>query len=156
MLTDYHDIISRISEPPLWYDERGVPRYEYFNPYLTGVYTKQAILAEVGCQHCRRTFLIGEGWDGYDWNEDVPEKTTLDERVSRWGFGDPPRHGCIGDTMSAYEIRILEAWEQLPMKERLERWARKNEGEDVGSLDWMRRPDLEISIIPPWWADGSG
>ena len=36
---------------------------------------------------------------------------TLQEIVEGWGFGDPPNHGCIGDTMGSVEIRSVQAWD---------------------------------------------
>jgi hypothetical protein len=32
MLQHYEDILSRIAEPPRWFDEQGVPRYCEFAP----------------------------------------------------------------------------------------------------------------------------
>lgn len=48
-----------------------------------------------------------------DENGDAIYRTlTIDEYVKNWGFGDPPRHGCVGDTMRSMNIQILEAWDR--------------------------------------------
>jgi hypothetical protein len=42
-----------------------------------------------------------------------PQYRTLDlkDLVQSWGFGDPPNHGCVGDTMGCVEIRCVQAWD---------------------------------------------
>lgn len=59
MLNDYADIIERIPEPPLWWDEFGVPRYRAFAANRVGnVYAREAVLFEVACQACGRQFRV--------------------------------------------------------------------------------------------------
>lgn len=36
---------------------------------------------------------------------------TLQEIVEEWGFGDPPSHGCVGDTMGCIEIKSVQVWD---------------------------------------------
>jgi len=36
---------------------------------------------------------------------------TLEDIVKNWGFGDPPNHGCVGDTMGSWEYRSVQAWD---------------------------------------------
>lgn len=38
--------------------------------------------------------------------------TTIEEYVENWGFGDPPSHGCVGDTMGCVEIRSVQVWDK--------------------------------------------
>lgn len=40
----------------------------------------------------------------------VVKTATLEELVETWDFGDPPSHGCIGDTMGSIPLACLEAW----------------------------------------------
>ena len=30
-------------------------------------------------------------------------------------YGDPPIHGCIGDTMNCEDLAVLEAWHREPL-----------------------------------------
>jgi len=36
---------------------------------------------------------------------------TLKDLIEGWAFGDPPNHGCVGDTMGSIEIRCVQAWD---------------------------------------------
>jgi hypothetical protein len=104
----YDDIRSRISEPPLWWNRYGVPRYE--EPSVP-----EHLLGVVGCQSCERVFVVSPIEPVYvrnpyatKGNVEVKEDAELDYKGKShlrlrddWGYGDPPRHGCIGDSMSA-------------------------------------------------------
>lgn len=57
MQTNYDDIISRISEPPLWFDENAVPRYCAFSPKESSPYLGEIALAEIDCQGLWAPFL---------------------------------------------------------------------------------------------------
>lgn len=130
MLPDYNDITSRISEAPTWYDGHGVPRYGSFDPKSLGVYDIIAVLVEIECQSCARKILVGEGWTDYSfvWGHEEPVKWNLDDVVERYHYGDPPCHGCVGDTMNCIDHRVIEAWDR-----RL-------------SHEWKRSPDHEIEL----------
>ena len=44
MLPNYEDILSRIAEPPRWFDEQGVPRYCEFAPHrIANIYSLSGI-----------------------------------------------------------------------------------------------------------------
>lgn len=118
MLRDYSDIKSRLGEP-LWYDDNGVPRYEEFKPDMCGVYDDQVVLLEIGCQDCGRKFKVVNCWDKL--------REIFRDRINRhlanpieplptkvgpnyYHYGDPPNHGCVGDTMNSEPIRVLEFW----------------------------------------------
>jgi DNA-directed RNA polymerase subunit N (RpoN/RPB10) len=57
MLQHYEDILSRISEPPRWFDEQGVPRYCEFAPDRIANARECALLA-IECQSCGRPFIV--------------------------------------------------------------------------------------------------
>jgi hypothetical protein len=45
MFHHYEDILSRIAEPPRWFDARGVPRYCDFAPdRIADIYTRECAL----------------------------------------------------------------------------------------------------------------
>lgn len=127
MLPDYNDIKSRISAPPLWFDTYGVPRYDPFTPDHLGVYDVIAVLVEIECQSCGIKMLVGEGWPAYifPFGHEEPIHCTLDGIVGKYHYGDPPNHGCIGDTMNCIDLRVLQAWE----KEHVHEWQRSPEHE---------------------------
>jgi hypothetical protein len=33
-----------------------------------------------------------------------------DKNYTPFHYGDPPAHGCVGDTMNCYDLRIVEFW----------------------------------------------
>ena len=122
MKGSYDDILSRIPDAPLWYDENGVPRFEPFAPHWKAEpLAQEAALVEVVCQHCLRAFMVccshasarAGGW------------RLVAEAISDNGaglYGDPPMHtteaerltgmdGCrIGETMTVIPLRVLEYW----------------------------------------------
>jgi hypothetical protein len=160
VLPRYHDIKDRISELPVWYDAHGCPRYGDFEPNVLGVYDDIALLYLIECQSCQARFKVGEGhnmhssFNGYikraglaylDYQDkvkkgepaelpDIPwEKPTLAQYAACPIYGDPPIHGCVGDTMSSSTLKVLEAWEK-----------------EKASYNWVRVFELEINIEPGW------
>lgn len=124
MHNDYRDILKRINEKPVWYDPNGVPRYDRFHPHmLPDIYCQEAVLVEIKCQDCGEIFLVGAS---YDRLTDIlkgqttvrfSDELAVAQRNNRqwppeWWWGDPPRHGCIGDTMSATTVRLVELWKR--------------------------------------------
>lgn len=154
MKDDYDDILSRIKEPPVYYDVNGCPRWEECPmPDLMG---------RIRCQYCWQEFIVCLGTPVYhvnlrlavarfvEWKlrelegglfpskEDEAKQPFCDGKVRRvvyedeighnvmkpewhqrkryelveqWHYGDPPAHGCIGDTMNSvpeYEWKDFE------------------------------------------------
>ena len=120
MKASYEDITSRIQESPTWYDEDGVPRYGKFSPeYCPDIYTNEVFLIRIACQDCGERF-------------DVEMHSHIFEHIANpkeLHYGDPPIHGCVGDTMNCEDLEILEAWH----RKLLEGWARVSELE--GDMD---------------------
>lgn len=42
----------------------------------------------------------------------IVKTLTIKEVIDGWGYGDPPRHDCIGDTMSSIERETVEMWDR--------------------------------------------
>lgn len=134
MQQSYDDILSRIAEPPTWYDENGVPRYGTHHPSMApSIYTKAVALVEIACQACLRRFLVQMISDLFTF--DVDEFYAL-FRNGTAHYGDPPSHThtsdgtieCIsGNTMNCYDLRVVEFWSR-----------------DKG--DWSRVPALEVEL----------
>lgn len=130
MLPNYADIRALTDAEPIWFDERGVPRYAPFHPRLLGVYDRYAVLAEIECQSCGERMLVGEGrpqhlFHAVGRSVEVLEQSMAD-LAQNFVFGDPPRHDCpgAGETMTCIERRIVEAWEQVDFE-----WVRRSEHE---------------------------
>ncbi len=160
MLPDYDDIKSRIAEPPTWYDGNGTPRYGEFKPEMLGVYDDCAILVEIACQNCHERFLVGEG--SYQMDRYSAQLRTAalkgtsagdikmlsaEEYLTRWAehysYGDPPAHGCVGDTMGSVEFRVVQAFLR-----------NKDYSGGADREEWLRQPHLEKDIDPPeWWRE---
>lgn len=130
----YQDIKSRIKDPILWYDCNGVPRYDKFTPELSpNIYAEEVLLVEISCQDCRSKFLVEFNWsmidrifdrhaesfttDMREWLKRKPE----DRHMAPLHYGDPPAHGCVGDTMNCYDLRIVEFWRKCKDKFGFER-----------------------------------
>jgi hypothetical protein len=129
MRPDYTDIRALTDQEPLWFTIGGVPRYAPFHPSMLGVYDRSAVLVNVACQSCDAEMLIGDGAAALTLHrlaKGEVEEITIERFASRWTCGDPPRHNCpgSGETMSAVELEIIEAWERV-------------------DFDWKRRVDLE-------------
>lgn len=161
----FDDIRDRIEEKPTWYDRQGTPRYGVFSPDALGVYDNVAVLYEISCQACGEKFFVGEGYSRMDmhalnwhwsnqylrWREtkengieaDFVEEEyvfpTLEDYCSSYHYGDPPIHGCVGDTMNCIDLRVVEAWHQpnhidgtnhvgqIPANEYNWRWIRRED-----------------------------
>jgi hypothetical protein len=146
MLASYQDILSRIKEHPKWYDENGVPRYDDFKPDLApDIYCDEVILLEISCQDCGRRFFVEMHWTHLDlmlfrrsipnpsFSEDIRKWMKEQDKKKIWPpvhFGDPPSHGCVGDTENCFDLRIVQFWE-------------KGKG---GKWGWVRKPEFEIEL----------
>lgn len=137
MKHDYDDIRSRISEPPTWWDEAGVPRYGTFRPDVVASSAVEIILLRIACQSCGRPFDVCMTWSARDRHHCIP---SLAGRIpiGRVEYGDPPNVECcpVGPTMCSEALRVLEFWRQAPYV--------------PGGPQWERVPDLEIDVVPRW------
>lgn len=131
MLNSYSDIRSRLGEP-LWYDNHGVPRYEPFGPDLCSVYPVAVTLLLIECQSCAEKFRVSIEFHDHAFCKhgvtafDPPTP----ESIANLHYGDPPIHGCVGDTMNCIDLRVLEFWRR-----------------DLSHLrDWERDPTMEIVL----------
>ena len=114
MHESYIDILSRIEEQPGWYDQNGTPRYGEFSPRrCPNIYSHKVVLMKIACQCCGRYFNVEMHTSLWDRNNTVPP--------SRWHYGDPPAHGCIGDTMNCEDLEILQVWRKESAADEWER-----------------------------------
>jgi hypothetical protein len=130
MKCDYDDIISRIKEPILWWDEHAVPRYVTFHPSeAANIYAREVALLQVDCQNCGRVFRVAMSSDMMAEALKLPLLSALITSQDIH-YGDPPNVGCCpgGPTMNSVPRRVLEFW-----RRRLTR-------------EWERDKSLEIAI----------
>jgi hypothetical protein len=135
MLHHYHDIRSRIAEPPLWWDEHGVPRYVPFAPdEVANIYARECALVLIACQACAEEFQVAFSHSPMDdvraiMEQRTPRTLADSVRDGSLHYGDPPNAGCCpaGPTMNCDDIRVLEFWQR-------------------DRFDWERVPALEISL----------
>ena len=119
MFRSYQDIIAKAGEP-IWYDQNGVPRYVPFHPRDgVGVYVNHAAYMKIACQACKREFYVASefGDDSLDFGNQpmLPQNPTLPidscwDAVGSFHYGDPPCHGCIGDSMNSVPLEIIQFW----------------------------------------------
>ena len=105
MRENYSDILGRIKEPPTWYDANGTPRYGEFHPdKCPDIYSNQVALLEIACQDCGKTFLVEMHTGIFDGKRTRPP--------TKWHYGDPPIHGCVGDTMNCEDLSVVQFWKR--------------------------------------------
>jgi hypothetical protein len=128
----YQDIRTRISEPPLWWDEYAVPRYVPFTPREVGnIYAREVVLLEIACQACSTRYHVAMS---FDMIQHALGRASLADRINDGSihYGDPPNAcpaPCLaGASMNCFDLRVVEFW-------RRER------------LDWIRDPALE-RVLP--------
>lgn len=135
MWSNYASITSRIKDPILWWDERGIPCYDPFRPQdVCDIYANEVALVEIECQSCRRKFRVAMHLNALDIT--LGDCDTLEWQVQQGClfYGDPPRHEyqdtgkrCAGETMSSDVLRVVEFWEKK-------------------SMEWVRVPELERGL----------
>lgn len=139
MHPEYEDVTSRIKESPTFYMMDGYPRYGDFHPKMLGIYDQYALLVEIACQDCFKKFNVAMGWSDYTYIFRRAQPRSLKEIAENFHYGDPPRHGCVGDTMNCIDLQVLEAWEQAPLT--------TNKGEGLSWTDrWHRVPECEVQL----------
>ena len=122
MKENYEDILSRITEVPKWFDQNGVPRYDEFHPrYCPNIYASRVILLKIACQACGKLFNVEMHYSDWYTGANLVHP-------SRWHYGDPPIHDCVGDSMNCEDIEVLQVWARDALS------------------DWVRCPHLEGPI----------
>ena len=124
----YNDIVSRVSEPPVWW-LRGVPRYGPFRPGDATVYGYQIALVHTRCQSCGQRYDVAAEPEPYrNLRNVIAFESQLD-------IGDPPNvcHNpphCTGTVMTSDQIAVLEFWER-----------------DGSTTVWTRDPTMERPLV---------
>lgn len=138
MKATFEDITSRVQESPSWHDMNGTPRYGKFIPKnCPDIYAEEIALIEIGCQSCQKMFQVEMHWSHMNSGIGGLPIPRLSENPAFVHYGDPPNHGCVGDTMNCLDYKILEFYKPLPIEQIT--------GENWG--DFLRCPDLEISLL---------
>jgi hypothetical protein len=120
MHDNYNDIKNKIKEPPIWYDQNGTPRYGIFYPDMCpNIYSNRVALLLIACQYCHKKFKVELHDEFYTSNISPP---------SKWHYGDPPAHDCVGDTMNCDDLYVLQFWVR------------------EGYSEWERRGEFEVEI----------
>lgn len=160
MNTDYNDIIKAAAEggkKPLWYQEKGVPRFAPFSPDLVSdIYADEAALVEIKCQSCSTSFDVAFTSSSIsqiinalkkDSDEDVIQimrgsYIAIAIEMGLIDYGDPPNTACCtaGPTMSSVPVRVKEYWSRHD-KKYTENGIVKNIAE---YCRWKRNPRYEI------------
>jgi hypothetical protein len=117
MKSNYYDILDITDKEPLWYDENGCPRFMPFSPELCpNIYADECILLLIRCQDCHKDFKAQMSYYGLRGGQSFQErvwrfmKDGHKPMFSPLHYGDPPIHGCVGDTENCEDIKILEFW----------------------------------------------
>lgn len=118
----YRDILDRIDEPVIWFDEAAAPRYEPFAPNLTAnIYAVEAALVRIECQSCSKSFDVAftspAGSKPLDENEFDAHRGPLLRnfiRARKLHYGDPPNVECCsaGASMNSVPRVVLQYWVQ--------------------------------------------
>ena len=115
MLPSYDDITDRLG-CPLWWDHQGVPRYVPFHPQEGGVQARATALLEIQCQFCPELFIVAMEHNTLEalTPPHTPEVGDEWDAVGSFHYGDPPRHGCTGDSANSVPRKCLEFWTKGP------------------------------------------
>jgi hypothetical protein len=151
MFRHYEDILSRIAEPPRWFDEHGVPRYCAFAyDQIANIHARECALLAIECQSCGRPFLVAVDDRSGNHNllsrrrrEETPWHTLADIiRSHEIEYGDPPNVSCCeeGLTQNTIPRRVVEYWTRYQDTD-IEPGLMP-----VVGRDWRRDHSLEIEI----------
>lgn len=133
MKRHYDDILSRIPEPPQWFDEGGVPRFVAFSPdEAANIYASEVVLLAVRCQNCGHKFRVCLSWSTMDGAiRNIPPLSTNPAGLE---YGDPPNVECCrsGPTMNAIPERVVWFWRM------------------TAAHEWERVPAFEVESACRW------
>lgn len=137
MHESYLDIMDKIDEKPLWWDEAGVPRYCEFHPRkCNNVYINEAALVLIQCQNCGQEFRVALTHGPMEDLYSIVPNLSIARRIrtSRLHYGDPPNAGCCpaGVTMNSIPLRVLEYWNTKD------------------HFEWERDEAFEVALDEPW------
>jgi hypothetical protein len=152
----YDDILSRIAEEPIWFDENAVPRYCEFHPSKIASGDEVA-LVEVTCQSCGRLFRVA-------FAASAPAMHSQGEwpigpigraiREKSLHYGDPPNVWCCpaGPTENSEPRKVVEYWRQGDPKyvQRDAMGLGLRITDPRAYFAWTRYPSFEIDIRPDW------
>lgn len=146
MNANYADIIDRVVEAPIWFDEHAVPRYCPFKPNETAsIYADEAVLFEIECQRCATPFLVCMTSDPMSRMAQASLRDgvfSLEKRIpDTLEYGDPPNIECCaaGPTMKSVPLRVVEFWRRVSRPPR-----------------WVRAPELEVALTCEWQDERDG
>lgn len=111
----YADIIEKIADPILWWDENAVPRFCEFQPSeVANIYADEIALLLIACQYCGTEFKVAISRSTFDRHVNHRPFLANDIKNHRIAYGDPPNANCCapGPTMNADELKVLEYWQR--------------------------------------------
>lgn len=140
----YKDILSRIPEPPKWF-ENAVPRFCDFAPTeCADIYADECALVLIECQACARKFEVAfssSTMTRLQLNIVARREglgPTLLEQIKKGAihYGDPPNIDCCpaGPTMNSEPVIVLQYWARLTTT-------------DPPAHDWTRLPEGEARVL---------
>lgn len=135
MKSNYEDILSLTNKKPLWYDQNGCPRFVEFHPSLSpNIYASNVVLLEIACQACDHTFYVEMNCSTFDGDNFAERcwRFLKDKKYPMWSplhYGDPPIHGCVGDTENCNDLQILQFWKKDYNRGLDDKWVRDTQYE---------------------------
>lgn len=132
MNAHYEDILSRIKEEPVWFDEHAVPRFCPFEPgRAADIYADEVVLAVIACQNCSREFRVAFSLNAFMAVTRQAKSIQEQIKTRTLHYGDPPNICCCasGPTMNSEMLRVEEYWMR-----------------DWQKFEWVRKPELEVEF----------
>jgi len=133
MFQEYSDITQRIAEPPMWWDENGVPRYIEFAPYrAANIYAIEVVLLDIACSCCLNRFQAALSGQGGAAHDEKGRSLADNIRSGEIDYCDPPNYGNCrdGPSTGCFNLHVLQYWRRQD-----------------GWRDWIRDSSLEI-VLP--------
>lgn len=158
---DYQDLLALTDQPPVFWQQGGVPRFTVFSPEAApDIYADEAALVQIRCQACGHPFDVCFTSSALDRltrsfrstrsaskAAKIGEKFRISEQIKAGAlqYGDPPNIGCCpaGPTMSSEAVRVIEFHRRNHPQ-----YVKDGRISDYEAYSlWERVPDLEVEFV---------
>lgn len=160
MHQQYSDILALSDQPPVFWQEGGVPRFTPFTPSVApDIYADEVALVRIQCQSCGHPFDICFTSSGTTRLVKALRATRIADEAARLSetfrlsalikkrslqYGDPPNIGCCaaGASMTSDTVRVLEFHTRHHQQ-----YVKDGVITDIKAYNiWKRVPELEVEF----------
>lgn len=176
----YRDILDRVTEPPVWFDEHAVPRFGQFSPdEIANIYADEAVLMLITCQACGHPYNVAMSLSRTDRILSALGRsgvTHVEKPGEREHYGTFSRRKMTAEESAEVDRIAAERSLAAQIREksihygdppnacpggcsgatmnseprRIIEYWRKGEKKDGKQWRWVREHALEIDVQPDW------